>query len=34
MSGHPLEAQTGIVGEGGGKGPNISEGLRQEIRGG
>ena len=34
MSGDPLEAQTGIVREGGGKGPNITEGLRQEIRGG
>ena len=34
MSGDPLEAQTGIVGEGGGKGPNIPEGLRQAIRGG
>ena len=34
MSGDPLEAQTGIVGEEGGKGPNIPEGLRQEIRGG
>ena len=34
MFGDPLEAQTGIVGEGGGKGPNIPEGLRQEIRGG
>ena len=32
--GDPLEAQTGIVREGGGKGPNIPEGLRQEIRGG
>ena len=30
----PIEAQTGIAGEGGGKGPNIPEGLRQEIRGG
>ena len=34
MSGDPLEAQTGIVGEGGGKGPNIPERLRKEIRGG
>ena len=34
VSRDPLEAQTGIVGEGGGKGPNIPEGLRQEIRGG
>ena len=34
MSGDPLEAQSGIVGEGGGKGPNIPKGLRQEIRGG
>ena len=33
VSGDPLEAQTGIVREGGGKGPNIPEGLRQEIRG-
>ena len=33
MSGDPLEAQTGIVREGGGKGPNIPEGLRKEIRG-
>ena len=24
MSGDPLEAQSGIVGEGGGKGPNIT----------
>ena len=32
MSGDPLEAQTGIVREGGGKGPNIPEGLRQAIR--
>ena len=32
MSGDPLEAQTGIVREGGGKGPNIPEGLRQEIK--
>ena len=29
-----FQAQTGIVREGGGKGPNIPEGLRQEIRGG
>ena len=34
MSGDPLEAQTGIVGQGRGKGPNIPEGLRPEIRGG
>ena len=34
MSGDPLEAQTGIVREGGGKGPNIPERLRQAIRGG
>ena len=34
MSGDPLEAQSGIIGEGGGKGPNIPKGLRQEIRGG
>ena len=34
MSGDPLEAQIGIAGEGGRKGPNIPEGLRQEIRGG
>ena len=34
MSGDPLEAQTGIVREGEGKGPNIPEGLRQAIRGG
>ena len=33
MSGDPLEAQIGIVEEGGGKGPNIPEGLKQEIRG-
>ena len=30
----PLEAQGGVVGEGGGEGLNIPEGLRQEIRGG
>ena len=30
----PLEAQGGIAGERGGEGPNIPEGLRQEIRGG
>ena len=29
-----LEAQGGVVGEGGGEGPNIPEGLRQELRGG
>ena len=34
VSGDPLEAQSGVVGEGGGEGPNIPEGLRQEIRGG
>ena len=34
MSGDPLETLSDIVGEGGGKGPNISEGLRQETRGG
>ena len=34
MTGDPLEAQGGIVGERGGEGPNILEGLRQEIRGG
>ena len=34
MTGDPLEAQGGIVGERGGWGPNIPEGLRQEIRGG
>ena len=34
MSGDPLEAQSGIVGEGRGKGPNIPKGLRQEISGG
>ena len=34
MSGDPLEAQTVIVREGGGKGPNIPEGLKQEIGGG
>ena len=34
VSGDPLEAQIGIVQKGGGKGPNIPEGLRQEIRGG
>ena len=33
MSGDPLEAQSGIVGEGGGKGSNIPEGIKQEIRG-
>ena len=33
MSRDPLEAQSGIVGEGGGEGPNIPERLRQEIRG-
>ena len=34
MTGDPLEVQGGVVGEGGGEGPNIPEGLRQEIRGG
>ena len=34
MSGDSLEAQTGIVRKGGGKEPNIPEGLRQAIRGG
>ena len=34
MTGDPLEAQGGIVGERGGEGPDISEGFRQEIRGG
>ena len=34
MTGDPLEAQGGIVGKGGGEGPNLPEGLRQEIRGG
>ena len=34
MTGDPLEAQSGIVGERGGEGPNIPEGFRQEIRGG
>ena len=35
MTGDPLEAQVvGFVGEGGSEGPNIQEGLRQEIRGG
>ena len=34
MFGDPLEAQSGVVGEGGGKVPNIPKGLRQEIRGG
>ena len=33
MTGDPLEAQGGIVGERGGEGPNIPERLRQEIRG-
>ena len=33
MPGDPLEARIGIVGKGGGKGPNIPEGLRQEIEG-
>ena len=31
MTGYPLEAQGGVVGEGGGEGPNIPEGLRQEM---
>ena len=34
MTGEPLEAQDGAAGEEGGEGPNIPEGLRQEIRGG
>ena len=34
MTGDPLEAQGGVVGEGGGEELNIPEGLRQEIRGG
>ena len=34
VPGDPLEAQIGIVGKGRGKGPNIPEGLRQEIKGG
>ena len=34
MTGDPLEAQGGFVGEAGGEGPNIPGGLRQEIRGG
>ena len=34
VTGDPLETQGGVVGEGGGKGPNIPEGLRQEIGGG
>ena len=34
MTVDPLEAQCGVVvGKGGGEGPNIPEGLRQEIRG-
>ena len=33
VTGDSLEAQGGVVGEGGGEGPNIPEGLRQEIRG-
>ena len=34
MTGDPLEVLSGVVGEGRGDGPNIPEGLRQEIRGG
>ena len=34
VTGDPLETQGGVVGEGGGEGPNIPEGFRQEIRGG
>ena len=34
MNGDPLEAQSGVVGEGRGEGPNTPEGLRHEIRGG
>ena len=30
----PIGSSRGVVGEGGGEGPNIPEGLRQEIRGG
>ena len=34
MTRYLLEAQGVIAGEGGVEGPNIPEGLRQEIRGG
>ena len=34
MTGDPLEAQSGVVGERGGEEQNIPEGLRQETRGG
>ena len=34
MTGDPLEAQGGVVGKRGGEGPNIPEGLGQEIGGG
>ena len=34
MTGDPLEAQGGAAGEGGGEGPNIPVGPRQETRGG
>ena len=34
MTGDPLEAQGSVVGERGGEGLNIPEGLRLEIRGG
>ena len=34
VTGDPLEAQGGIVGKRGSEGPNIPEGLRQEITGG
>ena len=34
VTGDPLEAERGIVGEGGREGPSIPEGLGQEIRGG
>ena len=30
----PIRSSKCIVGEGGGEGPNVPEGLRQEIRGG
>ena len=32
VSGDPLEPQGGVVGKGGGEGPNIPERLRLEIR--
>ena len=34
MTGDSLGVYGGVVGKGGGEGPNIPEGLRQEIRGG